>query len=177
MREVATRALAAGIAAFLVLTQSGCESGGGSGGVTSASPVEAAVTSVAGTWRGGNGQVSLVWRLSQDGENVNGASRVESNDGWEGTDGRVVGTIEGSTLSFSETHAPGSLTVKGCSVQLEGSLHLDVVSLPVVPPGAYYPGGRPVTSLPTVAHSRMSGHVRGQVCGASYAGFVSLIKD
>ena len=82
-------------------------------------------------------------------------------------------------LSFNEIHAVGTMTVDGCAVQLEGNLHLETITTPAPGPrGPSYPGGGPpATYLPQTSHSRMSGTVRGQGCGGSYAGTVSLLKD
>jgi hypothetical protein len=180
MRDISTKGLCSGIAAFAALTQFACGNGNGGGGVTGSTPTlpSAIVESVAGTWRGGDNSVHLVWFLKQDGDTVNGASQVMSSEGWSGGGGRVVGTVAGSMFSFDESHAVGTLTVDGCAVQLEGSLHLDTITTPELsPPGRYYPGGPPITNPPHTIRSRMTGFVRGQGCGGAYVGTVNLLKD
>jgi hypothetical protein len=182
MRETSMKALCSAIAAFAALTQFACENGGRGGGLTGSTSLESTppasiVTNIAGTWRGGDDSVHLVWSLAQDGDTVNGASQVASRDGWTGGGGRVVGTIAGSMLSFDETHAVGTLTVDGCAVHLEGTLRLDTIVTPVSPPKRYYSGGPPFPNPEQTIRERMSGFVRGQGCGGAYAGTVSLLRD
>ena len=177
MRDISTKGLCSGIAALAAVTQFACGNGDGLTGSTP-TPSSAIVARVAGTWRGGDDRVHLVWSLKQDGDQVNGASQVMSREGWSGGGGRVVGTVAGSMLSFNEIHAVGTMTVDGCAVELEGDLHLETTSTPVPsPPGPYQPGRPPTTYLQYTSRSTLSGFVRGQACGGSYAGTVSLLKD
>src|SRR5215510_13067272 len=62
-------------------------------------PSAAPVMSLAGTWREGTTAESRVWRLTQVWDTINGSSRIVSS-GWTGGDGRVVGTLSGSSFGF-----------------------------------------------------------------------------
>jgi hypothetical protein len=168
------------LAAVLILTQGAC----GGGGVTGPSPLGTSSPStpmrLTGTWRGGSSNMSFVWQLTQDGQSIVGTSRIAGNGGWSGSEGRVVGTIEGSTLVFDETHAPGTLTVAGCSAQLHGRLSVSTFTPPVRPPSPER--NYPLITLPPFRPSpppqtSMSGSVSGHGCAGDFDTTIVLRRD
>ena len=149
MRSVQARSVYSAMALVSVLMQGAC-----GGDPTSSDPVaEPRVTgpvaqNMVGTWSGTNDSLQLVWRLSQHGEDVTGTGEAVGS-GWSGRDGRVEGKITGTTFTFSETHPAGSVTVAGCSAELEGNLEVRTIQVPEHPDTGgpnyppYYPRPRP----------------------------------
>jgi len=138
------------------------------GAVTTPSVV--APMSLAGTWRGGTTTESRVWRLTQVGERVSGSSSVVGSS-WTGEDGRVVGTLSGSSFGFSESYPVGSLSMPGCSTELGGVLRVDWKTPDTaagIPPTAVPPSGRRLS---------MSGFVQGRGCDGSFSSVVTLYRD
>jgi hypothetical protein len=167
-----------GVAAVLVLAEWGYGSGGGAGSVVGPDG-EAALTpdavSVSGTWRGAGESLRLSWRLTQEGGSVNGTSQVASDGGWSAQEGRVVGTVSGSSFSFSDTHASGTTTTASCSAEIEGTLELHEIA-PVEPPHPPYPifYQAPPSEAPRAV---LSGLVTGSACGRPFSGMVTLYRD
>ena len=159
MRSVLGRSVFSAMALVSVLMQGACGTDAG-GDFTGADPgAEARVAgpvpqNMAGTWVGTNESVQLVWRLSQHGEDVTGTGQAIGS-GWTGRDGRVEGRITGSTFTFSETHPAGSVTVAGCSAELEGNLEVRTIQVPEHPstPGRITPRITP----PRTRHRRSPG--------------------
>jgi hypothetical protein len=179
VKEIAMRRL---IATTLLLMLAACGSGTGVGSVTGPSGErergpEPSAESVTGTWSGGNDRVQLVWFLTQDGDSVSGTTQVTGSDGWTGRGGYLVGKINGSRFSFSDSHPVGTLTIGGCSAQLEGTLQLTRVLAPVGPPRPYYPGGPPIAPPPMTTKSTLSGQLKGEACGHPLSGNVTIVKN
>ena len=126
--------------------------------------------------------MSLVWQLKQDGESISGSGTIAGNGGWSGAEGRVEGTIAGSMFEFKETHAIGTLSVAGCSAQVQGRLRVDTITtpeilrVPPIPP-VTYPGHQPVVNLPPNTRMVMSGSVSGHACGGDFETAIALYKD
>ncbi len=181
MREIETQRVGVVMAVLLVLAQGAC----GGGGVTAPSSPAASLAApqgLTGTWRGYAANLSLVWQLKQDGETITGSSAIVGNGGWSGTGGRVDGTIAGSMFEFNETHAVGTLSVAGCSAQVQGTLQISTITIPDMPrspeiPRVPYPGHQPVVSLPPATRTEMSGSVSGHACGGDFETRIALYKD
>ena len=161
MRSVLGRSVFSAMALVSGLMQGACGTGAGGDITGSDSGAEARVAgpvpqNMGGTWRGTNDSVHLVWRLSQHGEDVTGTSQAIGNSGWTGRDGRVEARITGTTFTFSETHPAGSLTVAGCTAELEGNLEVRTIQVPEhpSPTGPYYP---PYYPPPRTRHRRPPG--------------------
>jgi len=172
-----------GVAAVLVLTEWGCGSGGGVesvvGGEAALAPSTPGAVSVAGTWRGESDALSLSWRLTQEGESVNGTSQVAGDTGWSAGEGRVVGKVSGSSFSFSDTYASGSSTTANCAAEFEGTLEFSEITPGGPPPSRPdYPDGYPISPPPT-AEPRiiLSGFVEGSACGRPFSGMVTLTRE
>jgi len=181
------RSVFSAVAAVSVLMQSACGTGAG-GDLTGGDPgsgtrVQGQVPQrMTGTWSGTNESVNLAWRLSQHGDEVTGTSRVIGKGGWTGRDGRVEGTLSGSTFTFSETHPAGSLTEADCSAELAGTLEVRTIMVPApgntppaYPPNTWYYPQNPYNS--PVARTVMSGVVSGTACGTPFSGMLSIYKD
>jgi len=124
--------------------------------------------------------MSFVWQLSQVGQSIAGTSRIAGKGGWSGSEGRVVGTIDGSTFVFDETHAPGTLSVAGCSAEVHGTLRVNVITPPVntrPPSGERPPVSLPPFSLPPSATASMSGSVSGHGCTGDFDTTILLHRD
>ena len=132
---------------------------------------------VSGTWRGVGDSLRLSWRLTQEGGSVNGTSQVASDSGWSAPEGRVVGTVSGSSFSFNDTHASGSSTTASCSAELEGTLELREIA-PVEPPHPpYLTGSYPMDPPSEPPRKVLSGLVTGTACGRPFSGTVTLYRD
>jgi hypothetical protein len=139
-----------------------------------------------GTWRGGDGDIGLVWQLTQEGDRIIGTSEIVGRDGWTTAGGRVEGTVTGSTFTFSASHTAGNVSEAGCSRKLQGTLTLrePVTAPPSTPPTSYpapyptsYPRGEPfVPPLPPPARA-MFGPVTGNDCDGSFDTTIRLFKD
>jgi hypothetical protein len=162
------------MAGVLVLTQWACSGEG----VRSPSPLSTAgpatPVELTGTWRGGSLNMGLVWHLSQEGEGIVGSSRITSSGGWNG-EGRVTGTVAGSTFVFEETHKSGTLSIAECSAQVSGTLQVRSVAAPPTPhperPGVTVP---PISPPPTAT---MSGPVTVHACSGDFHTTIVLRKD
>jgi hypothetical protein len=169
-----------GVAAVLVLTEWGCGSGEGVesvvGGEAALAPTTPRVVSVAGNWRGEGDSLRLSWRLTQEGESVNGTSQVAGGSGWSASEGRVVGKVSGYNFSFSDTHASGSSTTANCDAELEGTLELRETA-PVGPAPAPYPSAYPMNPPPMPPRMILSGFVEGSACGKPFSGMVTLTRE
>jgi len=170
------------MAAALILTQGAC----GGGGVTSPSPLGSSSpstvpTRLAGTCRGGSSNMSFVWQLTQDGQSIVGSSRIAGSGGWSGADGRVVGTIDGSTFVFDETHSPGTLSIAGCSAQLHGRLGVTTFTPPITRPPSPERNNPVITlppfSAPPPTRMSMSGSVSGHGCAGDFDTTIVLSRD
>jgi hypothetical protein len=181
MRSVQVRSVYSAMALVSVLMQGACGTDAG-GDFTGPDPgAEARVAgpqNMAGTWVGTNESVQLVWRLNQHGEDVTGTGQAIGS-GWTGRDGRVEGKITGSTFTFSETHPAGSVTVAGCSAELEGNLEVRTIQVPEHPStGPYYPPYYPPPNPPqTIPRTVMSGVVHGTACGTPFSGMLRIYRD
>ena len=171
------------VAAVLVLTEWGCGSGGGVGSVVGPGGGEAALSpsapavSVAGTWRGEGHNLRLSWRLTQEGESVDGTSQVAGDTGWSAREGRVVGKVSGYSFSFSDTHASGSSTTANCAAEFEGTLELRQIA-PVGPPSPPpYPAGYLFNQPSAAPRMILSGFVEGSACGTPFSGMVTLTRE
>ena len=182
MRSVQARSVYSAMALVSVLMQCACGAGGG---VTGNDPVPETrvpgpvAQNMVGTWSGTNDSLQLVWRLSQHGEDVTGTGEAIGS-GWSGRDGRVEGKITGTTFTFSETHPAGSVTVAGCSAELEGNLEVRTIQVPEHPDntGPYYPPYYPRPNPPsTITRTVMSGVVHGTACGTPFSGMLRIYRD
>jgi len=183
MRSVQARSVYSAMALVSVLMQGAC--GGAGGDVTGPDPAAEphvagpVAQNMVGTWSGTNDSLQLVWRLSQHGEDVTGTGEAIGS-GWSGRDGRVEGKITGTTFTFSETHPAGSVTVAGCSAELEGNLEVRTIQVPEHPDntGPYYPPYYPRPNPPsTITRTVMSGVVHGTACGTPFSGMLSIYRD
>jgi hypothetical protein len=176
MRNIGTKELGVTVLAVAML-QWACDSGGVSGpsSLPSSAPASssAAPQSLAGTWRGGDTTLGMVWRLNQDGARISGSSQIFGEE-WTAAGGSVVGTLSGSTLAFSETHTAGALSGTGCAAQLQGTLQLrSLPDRPQVPPGRY----RQDQPDPPPTRDSLSGRITGQACDGPVDMTVALFRD
>ena len=163
MRSILARSVFSAMAVVSVSMQYAC--GTGAGGDITGSAItgrESGVETrgpgprpqdVAGTWSGSNQGLRLLWRLSQQGDDVTGTSEI-GNSGWTGRDGSVTGRITGSTFTFSETHPAGNLAEADCSAELAGTLEVRTIEVPEHP-SPNRQGARMVTTpTPATPHRR-----------------------
>jgi hypothetical protein len=169
------------LAVFLGLVLGACGSGGVTGGVAGGvTGLDAGLPHaefVAGTWRGGDGYLGLVWELRQDSNSVTGSSELFGR-GRPAAGGRVEGTIAGSDFTFSASYVVATGSEAGCPTKLEGTLKVaPVVGPPPTPqPTWYYPGGHPPVE-PPLEKQRMSGRVSGSDCVGPFETTISLVRD
>ena len=175
MRDIGTKELGVTILAVAML-QWACDGGSVSGpsALPASAPAASSPTlqSLAGTWRGGDSTMGLVWQLNQDGTRISGSSQIVGEE-WTAAGGSVVGTVTGSTLAFSETHSAGTVSGSDCSVQLKGTLQLrSLPDRPQLPPGRYWqdPPDPP-------QRDSLTGRISGQACDGPVDMTVALFRD
>jgi len=176
MRDIRAKELGVTVLAVAML-QWACDGGSVSGpsGLSASGPVSSsqALQSLAGTWRGGDSSMGLVWQLNQDGARVSGSSQVFGEE-WTAAGGSVVGTVTGSALDFTETHSAGTASAPGCALQLKGTLFLK--SRPdrqEIPPGRYWHE----QPDPPQMRDSLSGRITGQACDGPVDMTVALFRD
>jgi hypothetical protein len=115
--------------------------------------------------------MGLVWQLNQDGERIKGSSRIFGEE-WTTDEGSVVGTVAGSSFTFSESHAAG--TVTGCTAQLQGTLTFKSVSdRPQNPPSRYWQNA----PEPPQPRESLTGRISGHACDGPVDVVVVLFRD
>ena len=111
---------------------------GGGGGVSSPSAPQVAATpapsatpapaaaDLTATWRGGGqgggASFTLTWTLKQDGSTVTGVSQFVDVTGFTSGNGKVTGTVSGSTFTFTDEYPPGALANPACAETDSGTL-------------------------------------------------------
>jgi hypothetical protein len=165
------------MAVSLVLVLGACGGESVTSGVTGPDPGPPPSEFLAGTWRGGDGNVGLVWQLTQDGDSITGSSQIFGR-GRTAAGGRVEGTVTGSDFTFSASYEVGTGSEAGCTTKLEGTLTVQTFREPP-PPTPYptwYPGDRREVD-PPFQTKEMFGRVSGNDCVGPFDTRIRLLRD
>jgi hypothetical protein len=174
VHEISTKPIGV-MAVFLVLVLGACGGEGVTGGVTGPDPGPPPPEALAGTWRGGDGNVGLVWQLTQDGDSITGSSQLFGR-GPTAAGGRVEGTVTGSAFTFSASYVVGTGSEAGCPTELKGTLTVKPVEgPPPTPPVRWYGDRREVD--PPFQTKEMFGRVSGKDCVGPFDTRIRLLRD
>jgi hypothetical protein len=182
VHEISTKQIGM-MAVSLVLVLGACGGESVTGGLTG---VTSGVTGpdpgpppefLAGTWRGGDGNVGLVWQLTQDGDSITGSSQIFGR-GRTSAGGRVEGKVTGSAFTFSANYVVGTGSEAACTTKFEGTLTVQpVAGPPRTPPATWYPGDRREVDPPFQTTKEMFGRVSGNDCVGPIDTRIRLIRD
>ena len=175
MHEISTKQIRM-MAVLLVLVLGACGGESVTGGVTGPDPGPPPPEALAGTWRGGDGNVGLVWQLTQDGDSITGSSQIFGR-GRTAAGGRVEGTVTGSAFTFSASYVVGTGSEAGCPTKFEGTLTVQTVGGPPPTPPARWYGDRREVDPPSFETKEMVGRVSGNDCDGPFDTRIRLLRD
>ena len=124
-----------------------CACGGGEKSPTTSTPSSPTPSSpnLTGTWNGsaGGGRVQITWRLTHQGDAVNGMSSfIDNSVSPQVTgEGRVTGTLSQSSFTFTDESPVGNVSVPGCPYRVTGTLTATSTSMSGSATGANCSGG------------------------------------